>query len=131
MPFKVSNELGRWGERIALRLYLRNGYRLIGRNIYNPIGKRYGEIDLIMRKGNVIVFAEVKTRSPQGMATAAESVTFTKQQRLVKTVYWFLNGHPEFLKLRPRIDVCLVEASHLDNPEKNVIIISNAVELMD
>ncbi len=128
MRYKVSNTLGAWGERIALRLYLNNGYKLVARNIYNSKGKRYGEIDLIMRKGNMLVFVEVKTRSPKGMATAAESVRFTKQQRLVKTVYWFLNAHPEYLKFRPRIDVCLVEASNLDNSSKNIIIIPNAVE---
>jgi putative endonuclease len=128
MGYRVTNLLGAWGERVALRLYLRSGYSLVARNIYNPKGKRYGEIDLIMKKGRKVVFVEVKARSAKGMATAAESISFTKRQKLVKTVYWFLNAHPEFLKFQPRIDVCIVEASNLDNEAKNVIIIPNAVE---
>ncbi len=53
------NRVGQIGEDIALSHYIKKGYRLIARNFR----KSYGEIDLIMKKGGVVVFIEVKTLS--------------------------------------------------------------------
>lgn len=112
---------------MALRLYQRHGYRLIAQNVFNPNGKRFGEIDLIMRKGSTIIFVEVKTRQKGSLHAAAESVHAAKRRRLVKTMQWYLHANPDFQTLQPRIDVCLVKFNNLDNTEKNVIIIPNAI----
>lgn len=51
------NDVGSYGEDIALSYLLRNGYILIGRNYL----KKWGEIDIIVKKANHIHFVEVKT----------------------------------------------------------------------
>lgn len=52
--------LGRTGEKIAKKFLEKEGFKLMERNFKTP---RWGEIDLIMRDGDTIVFVEVKTRS--------------------------------------------------------------------
>ncbi len=127
MRFKLTNKLGVLGEQLALREYLKHGYRLIARNSYNSTGKRVGELDIIVERQKVIVFVEVKTR--QGPGNAAESVHFLKQQKLIKAAQWFLFHNPKYAGYQPRIDVCLVRVSRFDTREKTVIILPNAVEL--
>ncbi len=136
MAFKLQNQLGLWGERIAEQEYLKLGYVLVARNIYNGKGKRLGEIDLVMRTDKVLVFVEVKTRRPSKFGMASESVTRTKQKRLIKIVHWFTRCFPQYASLQPQIDVCAIDVSEttleqgdLDNAPKNVIIIPSAVTL--
>ena len=57
----VSNaEAGKAGEDDAARFLIQKGFTILERNFRNG---KYGEIDIIARKDNVIVFAEVKNRS--------------------------------------------------------------------
>ncbi|MGH9272131.1 MAG: YraN family protein, partial [Ilumatobacteraceae bacterium] len=49
-------ERGRWGEELAARWYLRNGYRVVARNWRCAAG----EVDLILRRRGLIVVCEVK-----------------------------------------------------------------------
>ncbi len=51
---------------------------------------RQGEIDLIMRDGEVLVFVEVRYRSHPDFGSAAESVTAAKQRKLLRTAAHFL-----------------------------------------
>ncbi|MDQ3018440.1 MAG: YraN family protein [bacterium] len=124
--FKVTNTLGAWGERTALQAYMNQGFNLVAQNVCNPKGKRFGEIDLIMRKRKVLVFVEVKSRQNTSYGHPAESITYHKQQRLLKTIHWFLHAYPKFVQFQPRIDICIVRLS-VDRTQKSVIIIPNAV----
>lgn len=126
MAFTVSNKLGSWGEQIAGQFYRAHGYRILARNICNPHGKRYGEIDLVAIRKKVIVFVEVKTRRPSKFGPAVLAVSKDKQEKLLRTVRWFLYTYPQFGDLQPRIDVCAID---LDKSTKNVTILANAVEL--
>ncbi len=69
---------GAWGEDLALRYLIQNGYTLIERN-YRI---RRGEIDLIMRKDEALVFVEVKLRRGTGYGDPLEAVTPRKQDTL-------------------------------------------------
>ena len=71
-------ELGKLGERLATLYLLDRGYKLIQAN-YRSI--RWGEIDLIMRDGEVFVFVEVKTRNPLKYGKPKKMGTF-KRHRL-------------------------------------------------
>jgi putative endonuclease len=126
MAFFVQNKLGAWGERIAEQQYLKRGYILVARNIYNTKGKRLGEIDLIFRGDKEVIFVEVKTRRKSKYGSAVESITPTKKLRLIRAVQWFLRMFPRYAKLRPRIDVCAID---IDKQAINVIIIPYAVTL--
>lgn len=73
-----AQRVGNWGERVA-ELWLRaKGYRVLARGFRTPVG----EIDLIVRRGAVIAFVEVKTRAP-GPSGAEEALVTPRQWRRV------------------------------------------------
>ena len=104
-------DLGRWGERWA-GLYLRSrGYRILHTSWR---AGRLGEIDLIVRRGDVLAFVEVKTRRGRSHGPPEEAVGPAKQRRLVRLAEACLaalpDGSPESA-LRPRLDVIALERS--------------------
>ncbi|MCB5190484.1 YraN family protein [Methylobacillus arboreus] len=76
-------------EAIAASYLETQGLTLINRN-YRC---RSGEIDLIMRQGDTIVFVEVRMRSHSAFGGAAASITASKQQKLIRTAEHFLQQH--------------------------------------
>ncbi len=69
---------------------------------------KMGEIDIIGKHKNELVFIEVRYRKNTFFGTPAESVTFSKQQKLTRTAQYYLNGHREFRSLPCRFDVIAV-----------------------
>jgi len=94
-------KLGDRGERRAEAWLSRQGLRPVERNW----SCRHGEIDLVMRDGEVLVFVEVRLRTPRGFASGAESVDWHKQRRLAQAASVFLARHPEFQEAPCRFDV--------------------------
>jgi len=85
-------------------LWLRlKGYAILARRYRT----RWGEIDLIGRRGRVVVFAEVKARA--AIETAAEAITPAQQRRIVAAARGFLAGHPALAECDIRFDAILVE----------------------
>lgn len=132
------NNIGIWGEDYAARLYARHGFIVLARNSYNHQGKRMGEIDLIVRKRDLLVFVEVKTRLSAKYGLPEEAVNFSKRQKIIRSVNWFLHSFPDYAKFRVRIDVCAIMLNppagigphiNLDKFVKYGKIITNAVEL--
>lgn len=70
--------LGAAGEARAAAWYEDSGYTVIARNWRC----RQGELDLVLGRGRLVVFCEVKTRSSLAFGSPAEAVTRTKQLRL-------------------------------------------------
>ncbi len=66
---------------------------------------RFGEIDLIMRDEELLVFVEVRARAATGYATPAETVTRTKQKKIIATAEHFLLNHGRLAHLPCRFDV--------------------------
>jgi putative endonuclease len=79
-------ELGRAGEEAALGLYRRRGYELVARNWRCSIG----ELDLVVRRGGVLVFCEVKTRRGSAFGAPFEAVHHSKQRKLRALAQAFL-----------------------------------------
>ena len=78
---------GRRGEAAAARFYEKQGAALITHNYHT----RMGEIDLILREPDAtIVLCEVKTRSPDPLASPASAVTPAKQRRLIRAAEQYL-----------------------------------------
>ena len=127
---KKPSSLGAMGEQIAQTEYKRLGFSIVGSNVFNRKGKQLGEIDFIAKREKELCFVEVKTRSllEDKFGGGLEAVNYFKQKKILKAVKLFLISNPEFQKLAPRIDVCLVELVDLDKPAKSVRILSNAVE---
>lgn len=70
-------------------LYLsRHGLRMVEQNYRS----RFGEIDLIMRDGETLVFVEVRLRRNADFGGAASSIDARKQQRIIRTAQQYLGG---------------------------------------
>jgi putative endonuclease len=99
-------------ESLAESHALAHGLRLVERNMRC----RHGEIDLILRDADVLVFAEVRFRNSRNYGGAIASVDPRKQARLVAAAQFFLQAQPAMARLPCRFDVFAVGGS-LDKPE--------------
>ncbi len=73
--------LGKQGEAFACDYAVTLGMRVMARNFRG----RRGEIDLIMRDGDTVVFVEVKTRTGSRYGTPAEAVDYFKRKKISAT----------------------------------------------
>lgn len=78
--------LGKSGEDLACAELERRGYAILERRYRS----RYGEIDIIARAGETLVFVEVKTRSGQAFGGAGAAVTAWKQRKVARMAEDFL-----------------------------------------
>ncbi len=78
---------GLFWERVAAFYLLLKGYRILGFNYRT----RFGEIDIICRDGETIVFVEVKYRKSERFGSAEEFVTEKKIERIIKTARQFIS----------------------------------------
>jgi putative endonuclease len=76
---------------------------------------KLGEIDLIMQHNTTLVFIEVRLRTHTGFASAAESVTVRKQQKIIRTAQHYLQQHQLTNTANCRFDV--IAFSDNGNPE--------------
>lgn len=84
-----KQKLGRYGEERAFQYLKDRGYVFLDRNWRCA----HGEIDLVMRDGNRLVFIEVKTRNGNGFGHPFEAITPNKIVRMRKLVAeWCLNA---------------------------------------
>ncbi len=88
-PGRSRRRLGNFGEAAAAAHLTRNGYDVLERQ-WRCAG---GEIDLIARHEGCLVFVEVRTRSSTAYGSPEESITPTKQQRLIALAYAYLAAH--------------------------------------
>ncbi len=95
---------GRRAEQQVCTYLQRQGLELLTRN-YRC---RQGEVDLVMRHADSIVFIEVRYRHRQHYGSAAESVDWHKQQKLIHCASYFLQQHPRLARLPARFDVAAV-----------------------
>ena len=82
----MSRASGTWGEAQVAAYLRKKGYQLIAHSYHC----RFGEIDLIARKGKLLCFVEVKTRSNLQYGLPREYVTPQKQEKLRKTAAFYL-----------------------------------------
>lgn len=86
-----KQQFGAWGERQAEEYLTRRGLMVLERNFRTPSG----EIDLVMRHNDQIVFVEVKTRSSEVFGLPEESVTELKKEHLLLAAQKYMEDHPE------------------------------------
>ncbi len=82
----TAYERGRAAEREAALYLRRRGYRILAQNLRTP----FGEIDLIVVKGEWVVFVEVKARSSNEFGTPVEGLRPHQQARIRRAAEWFL-----------------------------------------
>lgn len=106
--FKLfKRDLGNKGEALAVRFLRRQGYKILERNFR----LRAGEIDIVAKDGNQLVFVEVKTRSSDNQEFLRTSVNRGKEKRLIKTASYYLEKK-EYQGLVSRFDVIFIVANN-------------------
>lgn len=78
---------------------------------------RYGEIDLIALRDDLLIFVEVRYRKNKAFGGALASIDQKKQQRILHTAAEFLHQEPKLNSKDIRFDVIAVEGEHADNIE--------------
>lgn len=103
-PFNRKN-LGEKAEQQALLFLQKQGLRLIVQN-YTCYS---GEIDLIMNDGIDIVFIEVRSRSRTDYGLASETITLSKQRKIIHTATHFLQKRECLYKVNSRFDIVAIQ----------------------
>ncbi|MFT7229167.1 MAG: putative endonuclease [Methylophilaceae bacterium] len=105
-----KNHAGAAAEQLAATFLMQKGLKLVVPNYHC----RFGEIDLVMKDGNTLVFVEVRSRSNDTFGSASVIITKQKQQKLIATAQHFLQMHQD-------CDCCfdpiLMNKAHLDHIE--------------
>jgi putative endonuclease len=99
---RLAERRGHEAERRAVRLLRLKGYRILERRFRVPSG----EIDLIARRGKVLIAVEVKTRGD--FASAAEAVLGQQRRRIARALEHYLARNPHLAALDCRFDMMMV-----------------------
>ncbi|MBQ8648260.1 MAG: YraN family protein [Oscillospiraceae bacterium] len=97
----ADRELGRTGEAVAARYYQKQGFCLLEHGFRT----RMGELDLVVFKDDLLVIAEVKTRSSEAFLAPCEAVDLRKQQKILLATQQYLAQHPILAECTIRFDV--------------------------
>jgi putative endonuclease len=114
--------LGHGGEDLAAAYLQAVGYRILNRNYRT----RLGEIDIVARDGDTLVFVEVKVRRSPNFGSAKAAVTAAKRRRLSMLALQYLKSPDGRRFSRARFDVVAVDRQ---NAEPRLELVQNAFEL--
>ncbi|MCQ2564906.1 MAG: YraN family protein [Clostridia bacterium] len=98
-----SNTFGKRGEIIATNYLKRKGYKILHNNYKNKIG----EIDIIAKDKDYIVFVEVKTRSSRSFGDPLEAINIQKQNKIRSAATLYLRQH-NLLDVNCRFDAIAI-----------------------
>jgi len=115
-------DTGNQGELIAQNYLKKHGYNIIEKNFRS----RFGEIDIIAKQNDTLVFVEVRTKKSRSFGIPEESITATKARHLMHTAYYYRQNHKK-LPESWRIDFLAIELDDDDKPLR-VNLIENAIE---
>jgi putative endonuclease len=107
MPSKSSK--GREGENRAAEALERKGMQIIARNFRS----KAGEIDIIARENETIVFIEVKTWTRYGFEDLRLGINEKKQRRIIETAKYFLMEHRKYNGMGIRFDVIFINSGDI------------------
>jgi putative endonuclease len=99
---RVAFRFGLSAEGRAAAFLIAKGYRILARRFRTPLG----EIDIIARRRDVLVFVEVKARD--NFDEAAEAIGKRQQNRIIGAAQMWLAAHPEDVMRDMRFDAILV-----------------------
>ncbi|WP_300856927.1 YraN family protein [uncultured Clostridium sp.] len=105
-----NKAIGKYGENIARDFLINNGYKILDMNYRN----RYGEIDIISIKNDIIIFCEVKSRYTSSFGNPIEAVTYYKQKQIIKLSEMYLL-YEKYNNYNVRYDVIEVNFNKLNN----------------
>ena len=105
----ARQQFGRDAESAAARHLLREGWTVLGRNV--RVGR--GELDLIVRRGDVLAFVEVKARHTESFGAPEDAVDTRKRRQVARLGELWLAARPWALRgvCDVRFDIVAVDAS--------------------
>lgn len=114
-------DLGKLGEDLALKRIKRLGYKCLIRNYRCPLG----EIDIIAKDGDTLVFIEIKTRRGRSLGYAKEAINRKKRRQVSKVALAYMKAH-NCCDVKSRFDVVAI---NLTENKKQIEVIRNAFDL--
>jgi len=118
---KERLSLGELGERLALKKIKRLGYKFIAKNYRCPLG----EIDLIARDGDCLVFIEIKTRRGRSIGFAKEAINKRKIRQISKVALAYMKENNCF-DVKARFDAIAI---NIKGDREEIEVIPNAFDL--
>jgi putative endonuclease len=118
-----SRNFGKNSEILAADFLQSQGYTIIELNYRCNIG----EIDIIAKHGETLVFAEVKARNSYRRGTPKEALSYTKRRRISQIAMFYLKKTGQ-MRVKARFDVIAVHPSE-NNEAPRIELIKNAFEL--
>ena len=85
---------GKFGEEVTVKYLKDHGYEILERNFHS----RWGEIDIIAKDGECVVFCEVKTRKSISYGRPSEYVTKNKMEKIIKTAMVYIGDKEEEMR---------------------------------
>lgn len=116
-----KQQIGKTGESIAARYLRKKGYRILEQNYRT----RLGEIDIIARDRNTLVFVEVKARNSNHFGNPKSSITPQKQRKISMVALQYLKGTDQ-MRAKARFDVIAIRSA---NTSPKIELIQNAFDL--
>ena len=114
-------DLGKLGEELALKKIKSLGYKCITRNYRCALG----EIDLIAKDGDTLVFIETKTRKGKSLGYAKEAINDRKKRQLSKVALLYMKAN-NCCDIRSRFDVVAI---NLIGDKEQIEVVRNAFDL--
>lgn len=81
-----NKDIGYLGESLAIKYLVNKGYSILEKNYRIKLG----EIDIICRKNNILIFVEVKSRYTNNYGYPIESVTYSKQKKIINISKFYI-----------------------------------------
>ena len=118
---KERQDLGAFGEDLALKKIKRLGYKCIARNYRCPLG----EIDIIAKEKDSLVFIEIKTRRGRTTGYAKEAINSRKKRQLSKVALTYMKSN-NCCDVKSRFDVVVIS---LKDGRQEIEVIQNAFDV--
>ena len=107
----TKKQIGNYGEDKACQFFIKKGYEILERNWRT----RSGEIDIILKKADLIVFVEVKTLPNCTIDMLKRVLNQQKLKRILKTSKRFLLNHRQYSSDYVRFDVVIIDMPGFDS----------------
>ncbi|MGL5615696.1 MAG: YraN family protein [Sarcina sp.] len=83
---KYNKSIGTYGEDLATKFLVEKGYKIEKRNFHC----KFGEVDLIIKKDDILAFVEVKSRFSSDFGRGFDSINFIKRKKIINVATYYL-----------------------------------------
>ena len=110
-----NKDIGSFGEALARDYLISKGYKILNMNFRN----KFGEIDIICKKNNLLIFCEIKSTYSNSFGSPIESITCYKQKQIIKLSELYLISK-KYYNFNVRYDIIevifnTITSSHIIN----------------